>query len=103
MSLSWFTCLGLRPFATGAGLSFLRGAEGHIGRDIGNVLDRGAVGTARGLAPAVHDVTHALLPQDALNTLDRVSVFVKQVANAAQQFHVLRTIIPPSATALQRA
>src|SRR5271165_4798146 len=51
------------------------------------------------------DILHkalALLAQDALNPADGVALAVEQVANAAQQIDVLRTVEAPAAAALHR-
>src|SRR6202023_1187457 len=53
--------------------------------------------------PRLPDVLHeplALLFQDALDAADGVALGIEQVPNAAQQVHVLRTIIAPATAAL---
>src|SRR5690625_1389272 len=45
---------------------------------------------------------HTAFFQQLLNPLDGVAVAVEQIANAAQQFDVLGTVVPPPAAALER-
>src|SRR5256885_7725718 len=58
---------------------------------------------ARRLSSQFRHMSHALLAQNFLHPLDGVAVRVKERANAAQQLHVVRTVIAPSACPLDWA
>ena len=49
------------------------------------------------------DVIDAVLPQDLLHAFYGVALGVEQMADAAQEFHVLGAVVAPAAAALHRA
>ena len=49
-----------------------------------------------------HHRPAAAFPQQPLDSLDGVALGLEQVANVAQQLHILGPVIAPAATALER-
>ena len=82
---------------------FLSGAQCGISRNIGNIRCRSLLYRAGGFRRTGYDIANTLLVQNFLYAFNGISVAIKQLANAAKQINIFRTIIAPAAAALQWA